>query len=233
MLREIGMINKRHKLMNKILYFFENWLICIVLCILAFYLTINHYFVINNIKWAHFITEDFLQTSLRTTLFKLKNSLLSIAAIFIGIYVTVFTLLGSIKVDSIFAHLNEYTFKKLVKFIRNAFIASFLYLILILFFEVYYSDYSAIPTVLIIVGVIIILYMFATAFRFGIILYFAFSKDLDNLKENIERKEAENKKIQELRFKMENFLNDYEEKQSKKKADQMSGLLKNKSKGKD
>ena len=109
---------------GKVIYFFESWFIAFSL--------------INSCLDISSTYQDFIEITIGKVLHNLKGSLLSIAAIFIGIYVTVFTLLGSIKVDSVFAYLNENTFKKLVVYIRNAFIASCAYLVLIMILEVIY-----------------------------------------------------------------------------------------------
>src|SRR5699024_5686931 len=89
-------------------YFIENWLIFSILLTFITYTLLSFFFDFN--KSYQF----FVEITLGGVLYDLKSSLLSVAAIFIGIYVTVFTLLGSIKVDSIFAFLNEYTFEKLI-----------------------------------------------------------------------------------------------------------------------
>ncbi|TCT23379.1 hypothetical protein EDD68_10793 [Melghiribacillus thermohalophilus] len=210
---------------DKIFYLFENWTIAISLSLLFIFFLSNHILYKFDIWIYHMGTEYFIQSTLRNSLFDMKNALLTVAAIFIGIYVTVFTLLGSIKVDSIFAFLNEKNFKKLVNFIRNAFIAAFLYIILIIFLEVYYIDYNDIPVIFLIINLIIVLYMFATALRFGIILYFAFKKDLNNLPENIKKHREEHKRIRILFSRVENFIDDYEKEKSKDKAERMGKII--------
>jgi signal transduction histidine kinase len=211
------------------LYFIENYLISIILLIVTAYALINHVFGHLNLSIFNLSTEAFIRDTVGNALFNLKSSLLSIAAIFIGIYVTVFTLLGSIKVDSIFAFLNEYTFKKLVKFIRNAFIAAFSYLVLIISLDVAYESHIDIPFVYVVINSAIVIYMFLTALRFGVILYIAFSKDLNNIQENIHKHRQERKRIESLQFRIEAFLEDFENNKREEQADKMSKIIKGES----
>lgn len=213
---------------DKLFYFLENWLISVVLSLLTIILLLNHILLISEVNIAFDSLEKFLQEEIRPAVDNMQSSLLTIAAIFIGIYVTVFTLLGSIKVDSVFAYLNENTFKKLIIFIRNAFIASFGYLVIVLLFEVLYTKGEVVPIYFIIVNSIIVLYMFATAFRFGIILYISFNKDLKNLQQNIEAHRREHREIKELQHKVSNFLEDYETKKNAENAEELSKKLEDK-----
>lgn len=206
-------------LKDKILYFFESYFISLVLIIFVLFTLLNSFLDISSTY------QDFIKTTIGGALYNLKGSLLSIAAIFIGIYVTVFTLLGSIKVDSIFAYLNEYTFKKLITYIRNAFIASFAYLVLIMLLEVIYTEFSEINFWLIVLNASIVIYMFLTAFRFGIILYISFSKDLNVLQNNIRMHREEKRKLEELRYRLESFLNDVEKKREEKHNNNMSQII--------
>ncbi|WP_181917372.1 hypothetical protein [Virgibacillus dokdonensis] len=206
---------------NKDLFFnfIESWLISLILLFFISYSLASYFFDYSEVY------QRFLETSMSLALHNLKSSLLSIAAIFIGIYVTVFTLLGSIKVDSIFAYLNEYTFKKLIKFIRNAFIAAFGYLVLIMILEIIYTDYNEIPFWLILLNASIVIYMFLTAFRFGVILYISFSKDLGDIQENILKHREEKRKLKELQYRLENFLADFEKKEEEKRNNQISEII--------
>lgn len=211
----------------KFFYFIENWLIFLILLAFISYTLIN--FIFGEI-YPSLYNQDyqyFIEKMLGESLYNLKSSLFSVAAIFIGIYFTVFTLLGSIKVDSIFAFLNEYTFKKLIKFIRNAFIASFSYLVIMMVLEISYTDYSEVDFPLVVLNVAIVIYMFLTAFRFGVILYISFSKDLNNLQRNIENHEEEQKKKEELQYRIENFLDEFEKNQQNEKNARMSEFIKN------
>lgn len=210
----------KQKTYDKVFHVIENRLIFLVLLIFISYTLLTFLLDFNNNY------QDFIETTVNKALHDLKSSLLSIAAIFIGIYVTVFTLLGSIRVDSIFAFLNEYTFKKLIKFIRNAFIASFSYLILIMVLEIVYSKYYYIEYPWIILNASIVIYMFLTALRFGIILYVSFSKDLQNLQKNIKDHRQEKKEVEQLQHRLNNFLDEYEARERQKENDRMSEIIK-------
>lgn len=204
---------------DKLFYFCETWIIFIIITFFIL-ITMLNYLIDYNSSY-----QDFIEITLGKSLNNLKASLLSIAAIFIGIYVTVFTLLGSIKVDSVFAYLNENTFKKLINYIRNAFIASFSYLVLIMILEVSFDSYDEIYFWLIVLNASIVIYMFLTAFRFGLILYISFSKDLNNLQKNIKIYKEEQRKTEELRYKMGRFLEEFEKEQSNKQNEKMSKVI--------
>lgn len=213
------MAKNRNSKKDVFFYFIESWLISLILLFFISYSLASNFFDYNDFY------QRFIETTMGLALHNLKSSLLSIAAIFIGIYVTVFTLLGSIKVDSIFAYLNEYTFKKLIKFIRNAFIAAFGYLILIMILEIIYTDYKEIPFWLILLNASIVIYMFLTALRFGVILYISFSKDLGDIQKNILKHREEKRKLKELQYRLENFLNEFEKKEEKKRNNQISEII--------
>lgn len=204
---------------DKFFYFCETWIIFIIITLFILITTLNYLFDFDSGY------QDFIEVTLGKSLDNLKGSLLSIAAIFIGVYVTVFTLLGSIKVDSVFAYLNENTFKKLIDYIRNAFIASFGYLVLIMILEVSFNSYNEFYFWLIVLNTSIVIYMFLTAFRFGIILYISFSKDLNDLQKNIKIHKEEQREIEELRYKMGRFLDEFEKEQSNKQNEKMSKVI--------
>lgn len=205
---------------DKILNFFESWFIVIVITTFILLTLLNSLFE------YHIAYQNFIKITIGEVLYNLKSSLLSIATIFIGIYVTVFTILGSIRVDSVFAYLNENTFKKLITYIRNAFIASFSYLVLIISLEIVYGNYTDVDLWIIVLNCAIVMYMFLTALRFGIILYISFSKDLDNLQNNIQKHRQEKRKIEELQYKVEVFLDTFEKEQNQKQNEEMSQIIK-------
>lgn len=204
---------------DKFFNFCETWIIFIIITLFILITTLNY-----SLDFSSGY-QNFIEVTLGKSLDNLKGSLLSIAAIFIGIYVTVFTLLGSIKVDSVFAYLNESTFKKLINYIRNAFIASFSYLVLIMILEVSFNSYAEVYFWLIVLNASIVIYMFLTAFRFGIILYISFSKDLNNLQKNIEIHKEKQRETEELRYKMGKFLEENEKERSNKQNEKMSKII--------
>lgn len=213
------MTNKKTDTKDKFFVFCETWIISIII---AIFLSIT---IINYIIGYSDVYQFFVEKTLGKSLDNLKGSLLSIAAIFIGIYVTVFTLLGSIKVDSIFAYLNEDTFKKLINYIRNAFIASFTYLILVMILEISYDTYADINFWFVLLNAAIVIYMFLTALRFGIILYLSFSKDLGNLQNNIKLHRNEKRRVEQLQFRLEKYLDEFEKEQKTRHNIKMSKII--------
>ncbi|NIK11515.1 hypothetical protein [Alkalibacillus almallahensis] len=212
---------------DKVFYWFENRSIIYLISLLFAFFFINHYLYVFDIKLHSEKAEMFLQNDVRSAVENMESSLLTIAAIFIGIYVTVFTLLGSIKVDSVFAFLNEKTFKRLIIFIRNAFIASFVYLLLIMGLEVVYSDDEIIPLRYILLNMLIVIYMFLTALRLGIILYISFDKDLDDLHSNIRKHRQKRREVKELQLRVEKFLDDFEREKQQEKNNHISEVIRN------
>lgn len=209
----------------------EKRLIAVLLWGIFLVFQIN-YLVILNTSVGSDSLQGFIETPLKNSLINLQTSLMSIAAIFIGIFMTVFTLLGSIRADSIFAFLNEKNFKRLIIYIRNAFIASFLFLIQVLSLDLYYGNFEEVNTFWIIINLILILYVFASALRLGVILYVAFNKDLKDLPEKIKRHRAERQRLLDLQNRIETFLEEEEEKIRKRKAEEMSELIKEQEKRK-
>lgn len=206
---------------DNLYYFVESLLIPIILTIFIIYTLLNNYIDF------HSSYQSLFDNSVREALNNLKGSLLSVATIFIGIYVTVYTLLGSIKVDSIFAYLNEKTFEKLITFIKNAFIASFSYILLIMFLEIFYPDFEKVHFLFLLLNASIVIYMFLTALRFGIILYIAFNKDLKNLHDNIIKHRDEKRELEELQYRLKKYLDEFEEKQRLKQSKKMSEIIRN------
>lgn len=218
-------MDQKRKIIGKFYYFFENKFIFIFISLFFVIVYGNHLLVNFDSSISNNGLYVFFDNQVRNSLNEMQSSLFSIAAIFIGIYFTVFTLLGSIKVDSIFTFLSDVAFKNLIKFIRNAFIAAFSYLLLVMYLEFAYSSFVNIPFFLILLKATIVLYMFSTALRFGVILYVAFSRDLKDIQRKIEVEKEKKRKLEDLEVRLNVFLEDFEIRRDKQKADELSKKL--------
>jgi glucan phosphoethanolaminetransferase (alkaline phosphatase superfamily) len=140
-----------------------------------------------------------------------EGTLITIAAVFIGIYFTVFSILGSIKIESTFARLTKDNFSRLIKFIFFAFLAAFLYLFFVLIAPLLSQYFEQISQIISIVSSVLLLYMFLTSLRFGTIIYLIFKKDLKQIYILLE-KEKELKSANELLMgRLDAFLKKNEE----------------------
>jgi uncharacterized membrane protein YozB (DUF420 family) len=158
-----------------------------------------------------------------------EGILVTVAAVFIGIYFTVFSILGTIKVDSTLAILPKSKFFKLVTFIRNAFLFAFSYLIFTIFYPWLSEKLTGYPKHLLYLFLIILFfYMFLSALKVGLALFVVFRSDLSNLHEKIEIEKKEKEKHNSIFQRLEKFLNEQDQKQSLKKAIDMNEISKRK-----
>jgi|GEM_PF-7079335 len=155
------------------------------------------------------------------SLLKNESTFLTIAAIFIGIYFTVYTLLGSIKVESTFASIRKENFIKLVRFIKNSFVGSFIYVFYSLFNSVSGMLYhKAVPYLLIVSGTLL-LYMLLSALRLGIVVYLVYENDLKKIHELIEIDKKEKQKTQNILYRLDKYLQNIEIEEQRKQAEFM------------
>lgn len=218
-------MRKRLPKKDKVYHFIEEYGITLILGLLLLTLILNKLLIVNNSKFGVPIFELYFTTTFKDTLQNKDSTLITIAAVFIGIYFTVFTLLSSIKVDSTFAILTKKNFVKLLKYIRNAFIGSFLYLLLSLFSPSETSDWA-----FSILALALMLYMLLSALRFGTIIYLIFSKDVKKYYDTIESEKANQRKRDNLFARLEIFLKAEEDKREIDRAKALSETLKKKKK---
>ncbi|MGO4345554.1 hypothetical protein AB4Z45_08690 [Paenibacillus sp. MCAF9] len=114
------------------------------------------------------------------------GTITTIAAVFVGIYVTVLSIFGSLKVNSFLAHLDKSDVSKLIHYILSALIASFL--------VIFYSLIMlAIPNPFVrsFMIFILLMYMLLTAFRFAMIISVIYAHDLNRIISNLEKEKQE------------------------------------------
>jgi len=204
---------------DKVYNFLEKYLITSVISIIVTLLLINKYLLQYN-KGIPEI-DYFVVGPLKDVLLSKDGTLITIAAVFIGMYFTVFSLLGSIKIDSTFSILTKENFYKLLKYIKNAFIGSFLYLFFSLFIPVIKSQ----DWLLSVLIIILLLYMLLSALRFGIIIYLIFKKDISKFHDNLNNEKQKQLRFNNLLQELEVFLEKHKSDEQKNKAQKTRELL--------
>ncbi|MDM5333398.1 hypothetical protein QUF56_09185 [Ureibacillus composti] len=194
---------------EKSLVFFEDYFITASITLLALFLGINHFLIINSNPIGIPFIDTYFVDKFKNLLTSEDGTLISIASIFIGIYFTVFTLFSNIKVDSTFSILEQENFEKLLKYIRNAFIGAFIYLVFALFTSV---DPKNPDFTLLVLTLILLLYMLLSALRFGIVIYIIFNTDIKKYYELIELEKVKQKERDQLFIRLKNFLDSEEKK---------------------
>lgn len=208
---------------EKLFLFLEKNFIRLLLLILLLILLGNKILLINYPQYGWNYLDSFFLEVLRPTLQSKDSTLITIAAIFIGIYFTVFTLLSSIKIDSTFSILTKNNFEQLLIYIRNAFIGSFLYLFFSLFSSIIINEWFWT-----VIGLIFLLYMLFSALRFGIIIYLIFSRDVKAFYVQLELERNEKRKQKNLFSRLEKFLDQQEKHAHEKYSEDFSKKLEEK-----
>ncbi|MBT2574796.1 hypothetical protein J7E26_12660 [Bacillus sp. ISL-51] len=143
-----------------------------------------------------------------------EGAFLTIAGILIGIYFAIFSFFIGIKPDSLMADLNDEDILILVKYLRQSFIGSFVYIFLTLLNFPSLKEPCKICFYFILF--ISLLYMLLSALRVGIYMSIVLKSDIENLKENVEKAKEESFKLQKMFNLFEDFLE--EEKRKEREA---------------
>lgn len=208
------------KIKDNQLAFLEQNLIKLIISLLLLFLFINKILLYTSIKYGWIAFDEYFLNVFRPALEAKDSTLITIAAIFIGIYFTLFTLLSSIKIDSTFSILTKDNFERLIIYIRNAFIGSFLYLFFSLFSTSILNEW-----IWTVVGLTFLLYMLLSAFRFGIIIYLIFTRDLKAFYDQLEKERFERIRQQNLIIRLEEFLDEHENLSHEKESIEFSEKL--------
>ncbi|MDQ0206089.1 hypothetical protein [Alkalicoccobacillus murimartini] len=212
---------KDDNLKDRIYNFLEKYIIFISNSAILFLLTINKILLITTSNYGSNKFDEFFIKTLASTLNNKDGTLITLAAVFIGIYFTIFTLLGSLKVDSSFSILTKENFEKLIIFIRNAFIGSFLYLLYSLFIIEILEHW-----IINLFGLLLLIYMLLGALRFGTIIYIIFNKDVKKYYNSIEEAKVEKKNQDYIFNELKIFLEEQKTKKQNEKAMIYNNLLK-------
>lgn len=149
--------------------------------------------------------ENFLYHSYDLIIEPNIGTITTIASIFVGIYITVLSVLGSIKANSVMALLSDNLLKKIIKYVITGLIASFV--------VVFYSFFAILITNEFIKSFfffLFVFYMLLTSLRLGINLSVIYSVDLHKISENIEKEKDEAEKYKRVMSRLEKYLDDRE-----------------------
>jgi cell division protein FtsL len=151
------------------------------------------------------------------------GTITTIASVFVGIYVTVLSILGSIRANSLMALLDDRNLKKLVKFIRDAIISSFVVIFYSLIAAIVHNGF--IQSFLYFTFLIL---MLLTALRFGANILIIYSHDLNKLKANIDADKKEKERLNHIFYQLEQYLNEKETEALKARSAKTADLFKSK-----
>ncbi|QDH23439.1 hypothetical protein [Saccharibacillus brassicae] len=169
-------------------------------------------------KLLLYFTKSMGSTDLELWLYRTYEVLISsnlgtittIAAIFVGIYMTVLSVLGSVKVNSVMAFLSDLDLKKLVNFIVKGMLSSFI----VVFYSLI-ANAIEFEFLQVFVFFLLLIWMFSAALRFGGNLALIYKSDLERLSENIEQEREEAEEQKEILKTLRTYLRIQEEEKLK------------------
>jgi hypothetical protein len=190
-------------------------------CLLIFINTLLNQF------WGmglNFIVEPFKDENALFNFIKNKEGILTtISAIFIGIFFTIYTILGTVRLESSFALIDKDSFDKIRRFLKSAFIGSFSFLFIILFLPMF--NLNLITPFIYQTIFFFLIYMLLSAFRLCFVLFFIFEHDFSTMHSKLAKEEEEKRKNNEILFRMSDFLDDYQSKHDEEQATYMKQLI--------
>ena len=163
----------------------------------------NKVLLLSNSKYGSLSIEEALYHTYDIIIAPNIGTITTIASIFVGIYITVLSVLGGIKANSILALLNDANLKKVIKFIISGLAASFI--------VVFYSFFAiVIPNQFVQAFVFFLLffYMLLTSLRLGINLSIIYSVDLNKLSETIEKERISAVKNERVLTRIDKYLDE-------------------------
>lgn len=157
-----------------------------------------------------------------------EGILVSIAAIFIGIYISVFTMLLTIKNSSLIVKLGEKIYRELIDFLVRAIIGATVYIIYVILYPLLVELNINGLTKFIIEALLggLVIYMLLTAFRVLLAFILLFNDDIGNVFKNIDEETKESEEIKDVIFKLKHILDEKEKQQNKMKAEEMNNASK-------
>ncbi|AVM25766.1 hypothetical protein [Bacillus pumilus] len=199
-------------LLDRLVKFLEKWGIIIILFIVTLILLFSLYF-----------QRDLTLNIFEFFLNEKEGAFLTIAGIFIGIYFAIFSFFIGIKPDSVMADLDDEDILTLVRFLRQSFVGSFVYIFLTLLNLPFLTGVFKIFYYFILIDTL--LYMLLSALKVGIYMYITFKRDVVNLKDNIENVREDSYKIR----RMLNLFEDYLENEKRKERELRNETIRNES----
>ncbi|MCZ8540289.1 hypothetical protein [Psychrobacillus psychrodurans] len=207
---------------NRKEFYLKYWIIIIMIC--TFIISCLNY-VLDTFEIYEF--DNMNKLLIDQFLVNREGILISVSAIFIGIYFSIFTMLLTIKSSSKMVQMGIKTYKELIQFLRNAFIGSFLYIV----YAILYPLFSSISQP----GIIkfsyelllggLVLYMLLTSLRVGITYIIIFKSDLNKTFLNMEKENEESEELKETMYKLKNFLENCEQQEGIKDAEELNSII--------
>ncbi|TNJ68241.1 hypothetical protein FE784_00850 [Paenibacillus hemerocallicola] len=196
---------KRDEFLDKIGWFIEKVLIILVCVTYSIVFLYNRIASVISAKLSISQIDYFLLQKYDQLITPNIGTITTIASVFVGIYVTVLSVLGSIKANSLVALLTGNDLSKLIKYIRTALISSFLIIFYSLFVAVLPSKFTQAFFFF-----LLLFYMLLTAFRFGINILVVYSHDLQKLMHNLEDEKQEKERMTHVMYQLEKYLHEKE-----------------------
>jgi len=147
------------------------------------------------------------------------GTITTIAAVFIGIYFTVLSILGTIKANSLMALLDDNNLKKLVKFISHAIISAFV--------VVFYSLITATiknEFIQSFIYISLLAVMFLTSLRFSASILIIYAHDLNKIRDNINADKREKERFNHVLYHLEQYLNSKEIEKLEKNSEKITPI---------
>ncbi|PER23527.1 hypothetical protein [Bacillus cereus] len=209
--------------MNKFYALFENHFVKFFISIFILVFCGNKIFLLLSKKALSLQIDSFLTSTLYSAFSSKDGTLTTIAAVFIGIYFTVLSLLGSINIESTFAVITRKNFVRLLSFIKHACLSAFIFLFYSLLMPIFTTHFNWFA---ILFYIILLLYMLLTATKIGIVLYLIFKRDLSKLHTKLESEKQQKQKEIQLKNRMEKFLDVHEKTTQLEKNQKISEIVK-------
>ncbi|MCT6924505.1 hypothetical protein [Metasolibacillus sp.] len=213
-----------NKKFDSIFLFFEKKFICwviTVLCIVVIVLKTLTLFSLGKLDNYTDAIDIIISSKLPEWFINRDSTLITLSAIFIGIYFTTFTLMATISSKSSFSLLKTQQFKDLIIYIRNAFGASFLYLVVSLVLPVF----SKTEWFFSVVSLLLLVYMLLSAFRFGALIYMILEKDVNRYLQDLESEKVMKVEQDNIYKELKMFLDREKQKEKVEQAEKMSAML--------
>jgi hypothetical protein len=148
------------------------------------------------------------------------GTITTIAAVLLGIYVTVLSVFGSLKINSMIAFLDSHDIKRLIKYIRSAMVAAFIMIFYSFLLPALPNEFTrAFFTFL------FLIYMLLTALRFGLVILAIYSHDLNKLINNLSNEKEDTNKQKHIMFQLGEYLELREKEDLLKRANTMANVL--------
>ena len=215
----------RLKIIDWVGVWIEIYLIRTIMVLFMAVFGLNHVFLMFGILLYSDALDSGLQLQYAAIFEQNIGTVTTIAAVFIGIYFTVLSILGSLKVNSVLSVLSEGHLLKLINYLKSAMTASFLLLFYSLIIPAI-SDKFLKPYLFF----ALFFYMVMTAVRFGINIVAIYERDFRKLKENIEVERQEKEYFNRVIQKLDLFLQQVDQEKAVRHSKEMANILNQKQK---